>query len=471
KSSWKTQTKDLEDVYNQYSNQDSKKLKKLTIQDRVEGEKNQLSIDDGNNNPKFLEQEFQTKDTNKVVNSKVALSSKGDLKISGVMKLQVYGSDSSFSSCDDAQNELAKSKSKKFKAPGKDIDPDSDKTPKHNSLKLEKYLQKSLEITKEEEEQKKKKKKKKKNTEDKNLIDNDEHKTSTCKENGNSIKNNCKPSKIPSKQIENSSQESLEVLTEEEKKKKNCKDKDLIDNEERKTSTDKSKPSTFLKERDFGKLDKCLLEVLEVPKEKKKKKNFEDKDLIDNNERKTSIERENRNSIKDKKKPLKTSNKLKNILKMNESLQESLELPKKKRKKEHDAKDQDSGENEQISAEKNKKEKKDLKKKLQSSGSNVTNEVAIKNNVKDLAEDSDKSLVVSTPRQNEVKEEEMEANISSNTKQKSGEPTTAKAFQRVKVEEVQFVDPRLQDNSYWAKSGAEIGYGAKAEQVLGQVRG
>lgn len=53
----------------------------------------------------------------------------------------------------------------------------------------------------------------------------------------------------------------------------------------------------------------------------------------------------------------------------------------------------------------------------------------------------------------------------------SAEPKTVKAFQRVKVDEVQFVDNRLQDNSYWAKDGADSGYGAKAQEVLGQVRG
>ncbi|KAA8522738.1 hypothetical protein F0562_009100 [Nyssa sinensis] len=58
-------------------------------------------------------------------------------------------------------------------------------------------------------------------------------------------------------------------------------------------------------------------------------------------------------------------------------------------------------------------------------------------------------------------------------KQRNGlaEPKTVNAFQRVKVDDVVFPDARLQDNSYWAKDGAEIGYGAKAQEVLGQVRG
>ncbi|MCO5594093.1 hypothetical protein L7F22_048114 [Adiantum nelumboides] len=50
-------------------------------------------------------------------------------------------------------------------------------------------------------------------------------------------------------------------------------------------------------------------------------------------------------------------------------------------------------------------------------------------------------------------------------------PTGALAFKRVEVEKVSFSDPRLGDNSYWAKDGAEEGYGAKAQEVLGLVRG
>lgn len=58
-------------------------------------------------------------------------------------------------------------------------------------------------------------------------------------------------------------------------------------------------------------------------------------------------------------------------------------------------------------------------------------------------------------------------------KQRSGsaEPRTLNAFQRVKPEEMDFIDERLQDNSYWAKDGADSGYGAKAEEILGQVKG
>ncbi|KAM7469171.1 hypothetical protein LguiA_007354 [Lonicera macranthoides] len=53
----------------------------------------------------------------------------------------------------------------------------------------------------------------------------------------------------------------------------------------------------------------------------------------------------------------------------------------------------------------------------------------------------------------------------------SAEPKSVNAFQRVKIDEVEFADEKLQDNSYWAKDGAEVGYGAKAQEILGQVRG
>nr|CAB3466507.1 unnamed protein product [Digitaria exilis] len=63
-------------------------------------------------------------------------------------------------------------------------------------------------------------------------------------------------------------------------------------------------------------------------------------------------------------------------------------------------------------------------------------------------------------------------NIKPSKRQKhSSEPKTVNAFQRVKLENVKFADERLQDNSYWAKGGADTGYGAKAQEILGQVRG
>ncbi|KAK8449136.1 hypothetical protein SEVIR_7G167100v4 [Setaria viridis] len=65
-----------------------------------------------------------------------------------------------------------------------------------------------------------------------------------------------------------------------------------------------------------------------------------------------------------------------------------------------------------------------------------------------------------------------DSNIKPSKRQKhSSEPKTVNPFQRVKLEDVKFADERLQDNSYWAKGGADTGYGAKAQEILGQVRG
>eukprot|EP00249_Psilotum_nudum_P019465 c27267_g1_i1 orf=171-2165(+) len=50
-------------------------------------------------------------------------------------------------------------------------------------------------------------------------------------------------------------------------------------------------------------------------------------------------------------------------------------------------------------------------------------------------------------------------------------PSGSLAFKRVDVSKVEFADPRLQDNSYWSKDGAQEGWGAKAQSVLGLVRG
>ncbi|TXG61111.1 hypothetical protein EZV62_012474 [Acer yangbiense] len=81
--------------------------------------------------------------------------------------------------------------------------------------------------------------------------------------------------------------------------------------------------------------------------------------------------------------------------------------------------------------------------------------------------------VNATPGNSNIEKGEKSASHKSMKKQANGsaEPNTVKAFQRVKVDDVVFTDERLKDNSYWAKDGAEIGYGAKAQEVLGQVRG
>ncbi|XP_021750892.1 nucleolar and coiled-body phosphoprotein 1-like [Chenopodium quinoa] len=130
------------------------------------------------------------------------------------------------------------------------------------------------------------------------------------------------------------------------------------------------------------------------------------------------------------------------------------------------------------------KEKKSSKKRKKSSSDENETDFAEKAVLDDSKrrkiEDLDQSngtILPKTPNgsANRVLEDgEKESHKKDKTRQLNGsvEPrTSANAFRRVKEEEVEFVDERLQDNSYWAKDGADSGYGAKAQEVLGQVRG
>ncbi|VFQ70234.1 unnamed protein product [Cuscuta campestris] len=85
----------------------------------------------------------------------------------------------------------------------------------------------------------------------------------------------------------------------------------------------------------------------------------------------------------------------------------------------------------------------------------------------------DKKQSSEVPNDNSVNELKNSSQEKSTKKQRNGssEPKSLNAFQRVKADEVEFVDDRLRDNSYWAKDGADSGYGAKAQEVLGQVKG
>lgn len=85
-------------------------------------------------------------------------------------------------------------------------------------------------------------------------------------------------------------------------------------------------------------------------------------------------------------------------------------------------------------------------------------------------EDEDAEIDANGNEKSEINEEKSQKSVK---KQRIGsvEPKTINAFQRVKIDQVEFAHEKLQDNSYWAKDGADIGYGAKAQEVLGLVRG
>lgn len=402
-NSWKLQTMDLEDIFNQYLNQESENSVRFKVKDRnMEQGSDPLSKRRVNQNSsmKFEEQEIPGKNGS-TKSEKVVNSTSGTLTESGASEQGIGRSDTSDDSSDAQDKSMQVQKKKTHKGTRKEIDPNTKR------------------ITEE-------------------------------KESG-------VPTSVILK-VEESLQESLEGTKE------------------------------------------------KIKKKKKKKESSEGKDSEDNDVQKISADKGNRSSTKDNANPSKASRKSENILDVDEFLQSSLEVRKEKKRKKKNPVDEDSEDNDkQDSAKETKKEKKASKKKLHSSGSHETNEDTSKNSLKDSTEDIDKSLVDTknsrksqakeidelepvksvngstdafeyqnggTPGQKEVSEVDgEEINKSSKSKQKSDVPTAVKAFQRVKVQEVEFADPRLQNNSYWAKDGAEMGYGAKAQEVLGQVKG
>ncbi|KAL6331897.1 hypothetical protein AAG906_020245 [Vitis piasezkii] len=96
----------------------------------------------------------------------------------------------------------------------------------------------------------------------------------------------------------------------------------------------------------------------------------------------------------------------------------------------------------------------------------------------DLDEGDKGKVALNKSQETPIKQLDVQANgiLDKNGEKSTAEtseksPKTVNAFQRVKIDEVEFADQRLQDNSYWAKGGADSGYGAKAQEILGQVRG
>lgn len=144
---------------------------------------------------------------------------------------------------------------------------------------------------------------------------------------------------------------------------------------------------------------------------------------------------------------------------------------KKKDKKKKSKINQQDAENGDVKPDEVKEEKKSSKKRkrvLADENENESDKIETNQTVEESKEDK----VVETDKP-EIDGGEKSVTQKSGKKQKTGstEPRTINAFQRVKIDQVEFAHEKLQDNSYWAKSGADVGYGAKAEEVLGQVRG
>ncbi|KAL1217447.1 hypothetical protein V5N11_004624 [Cardamine amara subsp. amara] len=150
-------------------------------------------------------------------------------------------------------------------------------------------------------------------------------------------------------------------------------------------------------------------------------------------------------------------------------IEDGLKEKKKKKKKSKSVEAESLGDDD---------DKEKSSKKRKRSEPEVTKEETEDDDEESKRRKKDDEGVQETPvKQTDIEENgNVEKSETKSTNKKSGkglsnskEPN--KPFQRVNVEEIVFTDNRLKDNSYWAKDGADSGYGAKAQEVLGQVKG
>ncbi|KAJ4875325.1 hypothetical protein Rs2_40343 [Raphanus sativus] len=177
-------------------------------------------------------------------------------------------------------------------------------------------------------------------------------------------------------------------------------------------------------------------------KDKKKKKKKEPELEVTKEEEEEKVKEtdaEIEDGLKEKKKKKKKKTKSESLVEDEDKEKSS---KKRKRSEPEETKEETEEEDDDEGSKRRKKEE------------NVVEETPVKQQADDVQENG-----------NVEKSEKKSGKGLSNSK----EPK--KPFQRVNVEEVVFTDERLKDNSYWAKDGADSGYGAKAQEVLGQVRG
>ncbi|KAJ6673155.1 LIS1 HOMOLOGY MOTIF SRP40-RELATED [Salix viminalis] len=206
------------------------------------------------------------------------------------------------------------------------------------------------------------------------------------------------------------------------------------------------------------------------PKDKKRKKNKPFDSAIGNGEQHVSESKQgaNADSVLDNKN-IKSEGKKKM---KNAAFSENLSAEMLDEEKSNSEKDDSKNLKEDVNDKENKSSKKRKRLSSEDDATQPADEKATEESKRRKTESSEELM------ENGQANGNLEKNGAKSTPQKSikenncsVEPKTVKHFQRVKVEEVVFSDERLKDNSYWAKDGAEDGYGAKAQEVLGQVRG
>ncbi|CAL5199271.1 unnamed protein product [Lathyrus oleraceus] len=277
-------------------------------------------------------------------------------------------------------------------------------------------------------------------------------------------------------------------------------------NEVEKSKGKKKKKSNLVSESVLNNVEDNQLESPTVVTENKVKDDLSTDAKVDNGAEtekrsKHKLKRNKKSNIEEdaKEQIAVTENKEKEELPVDAKVENGTETEKKskhkkkkkdKSKSEGDAKEQIGDPDATVSEKENFKasneeatpeEKKDSKKrKRPSSKENGEEDTEIKEDeetkrrkIEDLKEPQGGEQSVKTDGHYENGSEKSSEQKSQKKKNKESvekKPVKA-AFQRVQVDKIDFFDERLQDNSYWAKGGAESGYGAKAEEILGQVRG
>lgn len=220
-------------------------------------------------------------------------------------------------------------------------------------------------------------------------------------------------------------------------------------------------------------MSKDDLPVLEKkPKEKKKIKHASDSACDDNEDISAKAIKVSKEKKKNKDKPVSVVHDYGAEQESFEKVQEDKKEKKDKKKRKWSASDDiDNQPFDEVVPEKSKRQKtegqeEETKRKELKEANGLLDGVDVsgkemktdKNQVQDISEKNG--------------EEKSDAKKSTKTQSKrSVEPMALNAFKRIKIDQVTYADERLQDNSYWAKDGAENGYGAKAQEILGQVRG
>ncbi|XP_010483210.1 PREDICTED: nucleolar and coiled-body phosphoprotein 1-like [Camelina sativa] len=155
-------------------------------------------------------------------------------------------------------------------------------------------------------------------------------------------------------------------------------------------------------------------------------------------------------------------------------VEEGLKEKKKKKKKSKsvEADDDDDDDKEKVSKKRKRSEPEETKEETEDD-----DEESKRRKKEEKVVEEDKGVQETPVKQTDIQENgNAEKTEAKSTNQKSGKGLSnskepKKPFQRVNADEVVFTDERLKDNSYYGLPNAKDGYGLKAQEILGQVRG